>query len=367
MVRRVLPLLLLAGCAGSGGAGYIPDPTETAILRYDGTPVTLEDLRGNRPSALCVADTVARLEKELREPWQETRDARALLSALLSAHAADTRNAESAWANAEPPAPGNARALFGEYGLYAVPVSPYAMGRRVRPSTLNEFIELVLESHHDRDDHGLLRSAWRRFSPATVSRNDNYMAGYWLFELDQPGGLQVAISESLMGPHQRSQVPWPGAYSYRGPMGMHEGYECSEILIGLLAPMRNSPVQEIIELLHAFVNGQGQLSPGLLARGLKETPDTQDRAFLRAALAGLRRGIAEISWLPAATRRVAVCFSYLVDVGEARSTLGLTLERGQWMLDKFTYQPAGASLTGNAGASIDLMPLLRGLDGASGQ
>lgn len=367
MMRRLLPLLVLAGCAQSARIDLEPAPTETAILRYDGTAVTLEDLRANRPSALCVANTVARLEKELHEPWQETRDARALVQALLSSHPADTRNAESFWSNAEPPAAGNRRALFQEFGLYAVPLSPYAMSRRTTPATLDDFVTLLLESHHDRDDEALLRSAWRRFSPLTVSRADNYMAGCWNFELDQPGDLQVAVSESLMGPHLRSHVPWPGVGSYRGPLAMHDGYECSEALIALLAPMRNSPVHQTIESLYAFVHGQMQLPPGMLAPGLREVPDGQDREFLRAVLSGLRRGCAEISWLPAGTRRFSVCFSYLVDVGEARATLGLSLERGQWLLDKFSYQPAGASITGNAGASMDILPLLRGLDDSSGQ
>jgi hypothetical protein len=39
---------------------------------------------------------------------------------------------------------------------------------------------------------------------------------------------------------------------------------------------------------------------------------------------------------------------------------------GQWQLVALEYEPAAASATGNGGASIDLMPMLRAWPPASG-
>lgn len=368
MIGRTLPLLLLvaAGCSRGVAIDVPPEPTDTAIQRYDGTPVTLENLRASRPAALAVADTVARLEKELREPWQEARSGRELVDAVTSAWPADTRTADSAWANAEPVASRPGRQLFREFGVYSMPSSPYSMGPRASPSSIEQFASMLADSHDDSDDAALLRAAWRHFSPGTSQRRSDYLAAYWLFELDDPGDIQVAVSESLLGPHQRSTVLRPGSSSFRGPTEAHDGYMCSVVLIDLLSPGKNSPVLQVIDTLRAGVQGEAPLPPGMLAEGRVEEPSAHDEAFLRSVLNGLSRGCAELVWLPVATRRLTAHFSYLVETGEARATLGLTRLRNGWVLDTFVYQPAGASITGNAGASLDLMPLLRGMHSATG-
>jgi hypothetical protein len=225
---------------------------------------------------------------------------------------------------------------------------------------------VMLESHTDISDDGLLLAAWRRFSPPTVERRDGYLATRWMSELDAPGELRVDVSESLLGPHTRSSVLNQGGMSLRGPQGSHEGYTCSETLLTLLAPGNTSPVMALIDGMHASLRKGGPLVGISLSDGPSRALSTDDAEFLNAALRGLSNGAAELAWMPRAATRITVLFSYLVGANEVRARLSLARLDAGWMLDALDYEPAAASHTGNSGARLDLMPMLRAYRSPSG-
>jgi hypothetical protein len=313
---------------------------------------------------VLVADTVYRVEHEVAEPWQEMRSAAQLMGSVASRWPSDTQLADSAWSNAEAPGPGRAREVFREVGLYALPQGPFDVVLKARTATLEQFCEGLLAGHGATDDTSLLRCAWRRLSPPTLHRGDGYLASAWTIDLDYPTPVRVGLSESLLGPHRRSHVPDHVGASFHGPMTSCEGYMCSAPLAELLAPGPSSPVAGVIEALRARVLQGTPLPPEMIADG--PASSEQDFDFLKAVLRGLAGGSAEVAWLPRGARRVSVLFSYLVDAGEARVAMSLELAPAGWILDRFDYEPVAASLTGNSGARMDLMPMLRALRPASG-
>ncbi len=359
-------LLLAAGCRSSGGTGDVPEPTLTTIRSYDGSAITLESIQANRGAAILVADTLTRLEKELAEPWREDRTRAQLLLAVQQRWPADTHTANSAWGNAEPAPSGNSRQWFNECGGYSFSISPFDRGMGPSVPTMEAACRAMLESHTDVSDDGLLLAAWRRFSPPTAERRDGYLAARWMIELDAPGELRVDVSESLLGPHTRSTVLNQGGMSLRGPQASHEGYTCSETLLTLLAPGNTSPVMPLIDGMHASLRQDRPFAGIALSEGPSRLLSTDDAEFLQAALGGLANGAAELAWMPRAAARVTVLFSYLIGATEVRARLCLARVDAAWVLQSLDYEPAAASHTGNSGARLDLMPMLRAYRSPSG-
>jgi len=361
MSRALLlaPLLIAAGCATRAPE---PDPDlpalrETTLTRHDGTAVSLEELQSIRASAMATADSIARIERELLEPWAETRTPAILIENLTLRHPADTRLAANLWESAEPPGRGHGRERFREYGYFSNQLMPTLFGARTRPANLEALVVELLKTHDDSTPVGLLLAAWRRFSPMVSSRQAGYLAAGWQFELDYFPPVRVSLAESLMGPHLRSGVA-SGDYSFPGPMESHDGYSSPLMLIDLLMPGPDCPVSQTVGALARLAAGERVSLPFTLAPGRRQAADDSEREFLSAALAGLAQGICELEYLPAATRTFSVTFSYLVDRAEARSTLGFARTGSSWELSLFEYEPASAKLIGSS-ARLDLLPVLR--------
>jgi len=353
LVVLMLAATLIGGCRSSQPTPNPFDLTETTLRRYDGGVVALEDIALHRGVAEMVADTVYRLEKELREPWQEQRTGEELLRAVRLQFPSETRTAERAWQNAEPTALGRSRAHFTEFGIYPSADSPAGMTPPFSPSTVEALANLMLRGHDDENPEGLLLATWRRFSPATSVRRPRMLAAAWQFDLDYAGEPAVLLSESMFGPHNRSRLGRVPGNPFPPLQESAQGYTGNLIALDLLLPGPPSPVLEAIDTLAA--GGIVRLAPGPA-----EVPRADDLEFLGAVMRGLRGGAAELTHIPAGTRRVTALFSYLVDRAEARALLQFDRDGAAWTLTRFEYQPAAASLTGNDGATVDLMPLLRG-------
>lgn len=366
MARRIAFLfcigLTFTACASTTTEQVEPEPllTETTLTRFDGTAISMEELESIRYSSIATALTIARLEHELREPWAETRTPEEILRAVKNAEQSDARLATTLWETAEPKPSGSNRAPFQEFGFYSNQMMPLDFSPRAKPETLELFIKKLLSEHNDASPQGKLLAAWRHFAPAIDTRGEAYLASNWRIELDYIRPITVQMVESLMGPHLRSTVVSADGVSFPGPVDTFEGYSASGLLLDLLTPGGSSPVDEAIEAMTALSDGRAANLPFVVSAGRHESVDELDMRFLQAALRGLQDGAAGIEALPAATTQLTVTFSYLIDLGEARSTLSFRRVRGKWELELFDYEPAAASLVGG-NARLDLMPSVREL------
>ena len=362
----ILCLVAVAGCRSGSRDVEEPTGTPTTLRRFDGSAVTIETLRATRAGAIAAADTIARIEASLREPWAETRDAKALVAESRRAWPDETRLAETAWSNADLPIADAARQPFREIGVYDMARGPFDRRIGAPVPTLEAYAELLLRSHTDQSDNDLLLAAWRRFAAPTSRRGQAFLSGRWVFELDGPGQPRVTIRDSLLGPHSRCGVEMREPASYRGQMQSYEGYSCSAVLIDMLAPGGTSPVLDALnELALAMQQGRA-FAAGTLAGGPRGSLRSEDAEFLQAALRGAVSGAGDVAWVPRGAVRVDALFSFLIDSAEARARVALQYREGQWQVTALDYEPAAATATGNSGASIDLMPMLRAWAPASG-
>jgi hypothetical protein len=354
--------LAAAGCASTTGEDDPRTPLlhDTTIMRHDGTAITLEELGSIRFSAIATADTVARIERELREPWAEDRTPGVLIENLTLRHPAETRLARTLWESAEPVGYGHDRARFREYGFYSNQMTPTLYAPRVRPATLEAFVEELLKTHDDSTPTLMLLAAWRRFAPMMSVRPQNYLASSWLIELDYFRPVTVSLADSLLGPHLRCGVIDAENLTFPGPTDSVDGYTTSVMLLDLLMPGPQSPVSAAMLALSRVAQGESIPLPFTVAGGETRTADDLDMQFLQAALRGLAGGACDPAALPASTTRFSVTYSYLVDLGEARSTLTFRRIAGGWELELFEYEPAAASLIGGS-AKLDLLPVVRDL------
>jgi hypothetical protein len=356
-MRACLSLVVLFVVAACGSTAVVhddPNAMATTLRRWDGSHVLREELLLNRSLGADVADSIYRLEKELLEPMLEQRGPGEILRAARDRSPYATRNAERIWPTSEPPLRDGSRGVFAELGAYPGAGSGRHMSPGITISSPERLIARMLREHNDDNPAGVLLAAWRRFSPATVERRPGMLAAAWQFDLDYPEAPSVALAESLLGPHQRSRLGQVPTTEFPAMRDRVEGYDGLLVPLDLLAPGAASPVLEIVDALAAGENVT--VNPGD-----REAASASDLRFLRAALSGLSNGAAELAYIPAGTRRVTALFSYLVENAEARALLQLERQAdGTWTLTGFDYQPAAASLTGNPGAIVDLMPLLRG-------
>ena len=365
MARTPLILLCLglgvAGCASTASDTEDNRPIlrETSLMRRDGEFISLEELESMRYSAIATAETIRRLEQGLQEPWAEQRSAELILRQLDEAYPADTRLARTMWETTEPGAVGQNREGFREFGLYSNPLLPNGFRPRTRPATLEDFAARVLEQHSDTDPGARLLSTWRHFAPGMQTRSSGYLASSWTIELDYAVPVTVTLCESLLGPHQRCGVQNAGGVSFPGPRDQLDGYSASALLLDLVMPGPDSPVGKGIGAMANLADGGPRQLPFKVAERAHEQGDLDER-FMQAVLHGLRDGSSELSSLPAATQRVSVTFSYLIDLGEARASLSFKRVGNGWLLDQFEYEPAAASLLQGT-ARLDLLPGLRGL------
>lgn len=342
--------LLVAGCATN------PDPEpdqpqlrETTFERYDGTPISIEEIHANRSRAQTTARVIALAERSLREPQFETRDARQVLEDLRISLGAEAIVADDAWIAAEPRVPGARRNMFGEFGVYSSALLPFVPGPRISPRELVDYLEVVQRTHAEFTPESTLLAAWQRFAPLTEQRGANYLSSAWTFELDHPGAPVLLLRDSLLGPFSRCRLQGSGT-AFMGPEDTMDGYTAPRALLELLMP---GPVCPISALIDDWIARCG-------------TATDEDGRFLRAALKGLREGHSSLEYLPAATSAIQVTFSYLVDRAEARITARLERTTGGWALSVLEYEPAAASMTGNSGARLDLLSTLKSL-GAVGR
>ncbi|MEZ5990971.1 MAG: hypothetical protein R3E76_01275 [Planctomycetota bacterium] len=366
MARRIAFLfcigLTFTACASTNTEPPEPEPllTDTTLTRYDGSAISMEELESIRYSSIATALTIARLERELREPWAETRTPEEILRAVTNAEQSDARLATTLWETAEPKPSGSDRAPFQEFGFYSNQMMPLDFSPRAKPETLELFIDKLLSEHTDASSQGKLLAAWRHFSPAIDTRGDAYLASVWRIELDYIKPITVQLVESLMGPHLRSTVVSADGVSFPGPVDSFENYSASSLLLDLVTPGGSSPVKDAIEAMSSLSDGRPTQLPFRVSDGRREPVDELDSRFLQAALRGLQGGAADVEALPAAATRLTVTFSYLIDLGEARSTLSFRRVDGKWELELFDYEPAAASLVGG-NARLDLMPGVREL------
>ncbi|MBZ0137482.1 MAG: hypothetical protein K8I27_14035 [Planctomycetes bacterium] len=338
----------------------LPVLNETTLTRQDGTRISIEELRSLRPSAIATADTIARIDRMLLEPWAETRDATILIEHLRSRHPSDTRLAETLWETLEPPARGKGRDLFREYGVFANQLLANGFGPRARPASLPGYVEGVLANHTDADSKSLLQAAWRRFAPLVRERKAGYLASYWQLELDYVSSVNVALCDSLLGPFERALVLGGDEHSFFGPIDSYEGYTGSAVLLDLLTPGPQSPVEMCVEQLLDLAGGARSSVGFGVTDGAVERAEDVDLEFFVAALSRLKDGWAEIDSLPRSVRTIGVVFSYLVDGAEARASLSFNRIPQGWELRMFEYEPAAANFVGG-NARLDLMPTIRTL------
>jgi hypothetical protein len=343
---------LLVACGSTAVVKPSENGAATTLKRWDGRHVLLEDFRLNRSLAVDVAQTVYHLEKELLEPLHEHRNAARVLSDVRTRSPSTTRNAERAWQVAEPTLRDGSRGVFMELGAYMGSDSGGSFAPVV--GTMEGMVARMLREHGDENPAGVMLAAWRQFSPATVERRPGMLAAAWQFELEYPEAPAVAVTESLLGPHLRSRLVQVPDTPFPLMRDRVDGYDSLLVPLDLLSPGPGSPV---LATLDALAEGGGVM----LAPGDREHLSEGDRRFLRSALSGLSNGAAKLSHVPAGTRRLTALFSYLVNNAEARALLQFERNAdGTWVLLRLEYQPAAASLTGNPGATVDLMPLLRG-------
>jgi hypothetical protein len=353
--------LALAACASQP----TPPPDEpvlreTTLKRYEGSAISLEELESMRPSAIATARTLAHLERELREPWAETRKPDEILRAVSEREPSDIRLAMTLWESAEPKGRGRGRQLFHEFGFYSSQLKPMDFSPRAKPHTLELLTKRMLESHDDSTPRGKLLAAWRHFAPLVRDRGEHYLASNWRFELDYIRPVVVEQSESLLGPFERCRVVDDGGASFPGDTDSVGGYSASLLLLDLVTPGGQSPIGNAIESLAQLAEGRPVHLGFEIAQGRRDKVDDVDEEFIRAALNGLRTGACDLQALPAGALRVRVTFSYLIELAEARATLSFHKLGNEWELELFEYEPAAASLVGG-NARLDLMPGIREL------
>ena len=355
--------LLAGGCAATSGPE--PDSREvvlhdTTITRHDGSVISLEELQALRFSAAAAVDTVARIERELREPWAEDRTPGVLIENLTLRHPAESRLARTLWESAEPVGRGLDRSRFREYGFFSNQMSPTLFAPRIRPSSLEAFVEELLKTHDDSTTTLMLLAAWRRFAPMMRERGKGYLASAWQLEMDYVQPVAISLADSLLGPHLRCAVSRAENVSFPGPTETFDGYSTSALLIDLLRPGPESPAEDAVKTLARVAAGESLPLSFTISAGQASASDELDSAFLKAALRGLADGLGTPEALPAATSRFTVTFSYLVELAEARSTLGFVRTSAGWELELFEYHPAAASMIGGT-ATLDLLPAVRDL------
>ncbi|MCC6464811.1 MAG: hypothetical protein IT463_05670 [Planctomycetes bacterium] len=361
LVAAVSCTLLAASCRSLGHDGARPEPVPTTLRRFDGGRVSLDDLRLGRERALAVATALELVEREIRDPSAEDRDARVLLGQLRRLHPEVFSQAEPAWEAAEPAIRAQGRGLFGECGCYADPRQALLPGAAADPPTLLQAVQDMLPAPAEAEPERLLAGCWRRFSPRLGTRGAQYLASAWAFELDWPTPVTLLLRDSLVGPFVRSVAQAPGA-SIISPPEERDGFAAPLLAHELVAPGPIGPLAALPDAL-----GRRALPPGItLSPGAIQHPDADDRNFLAAAFAGLRAGCVLPESIPAATTRLTVCWSYLLDRSEARATVVLVRRGTGFELQTLDYQPAAASKLGQDGATLDLMPLLRGWLGNQG-
>lgn len=347
--------LVLSLCLGAC-ASPPSEPPEvrdvTTLHRFDGAPLKRRDIEARKPSALALSRALMRLERELREPWAEDRDATVLME--QADRGGEMRVARELWRLAEPLPRGLRRSQFGELGFYADASPSRRFLPPITPADLEGMAAAMLAGHHDRTQAALLLAAWRRFSPEISGRRDGYLASRWSFAC---GGAELVLNESLLGPHSRSSVGESSRAFLAGPASVVEGYSAPEGILALVAPGAPSPVQSAIDALAA--QGNARIPVEIEGAGLRVELSEDDRRFLAAALNGLKGGCCEVAALPLGCTQVEVEFDYLVGNAEARSTLRFTRRESRWVLDKLVYEPAAAAVVGREGATLDLISLLR--------
>lgn len=347
--------LVLSLCLGAC-ASPPSEPPEvrdvTTLHRFDGAPLKRRDIEARRPSALALARALMSLERELREPWAEDRDASVLME--QADRDGEMRVARELWRLAEPLPRGLRRSQFAEFGFYADAGPSRRFLPPIAPPDLEGMAAAMLSEHHDRTESALLLAAWRRFSPEISGRRDGYLASRWSFS---GGGAELVLNESLLGPHRRSSVKECDGAFLAGPTSVAQGYAAPEGVLALVAPSAPSPVQAAIDALAGQAGAR--IPVEIEGAGLRVELSEEDRAFLAAALKGLKDGCCDVAALPAGCIQLEVEFDYLVGNAEARSTLRFTRRESRWVLDKLIYEPAAAAVVGREGAALDLIALLR--------
>lgn len=331
-----------------------PEPRGTTVLRYHHERVSLEDLAQTRESALALARSIVLMERELREPWAEARDARVLTQHVRALDPPLTAMAATAWEGAEARAAGADRRIFAEFGIYGTRRLLGAVLRRAEVASMEDYAGLLLATNREDTADGRLLAGWRHLAPEVSRRGPGYLSSCWQVGLGLDS--EVALRDSLLGPFGRCAVVDAGSLSGAGPLSGVDAYQMPQEILELLLPAGSSPVASLIESL-----AQGRTLPRHieLAAGPAEPQDHENGGFLAAALRGLSEGMCDLDYLPAGLTTLSVTWSYLLEASEARATLALRRTGPGWMVQAFSYEPAGASLMGQRGAKLDLMPLLR--------
>lgn len=352
--------LLLCGCASTQDAPPPDQPRLTTLARlYEGERITLEDLRASRESALACARTIAMLDRELREPWLEDRDARVILEHLRRKDSVTVAIAATAWETTEPCARGSDRGVFGELGLFGARRSPGILVARPAVGSLQEYAQRCLQAHREDAEQSRILAGWRRFAPELADRGTQYLASNWRFTVGLDTELE--LSDSLLGPFARCNVRKTGSMSGMGPLDSLDGYEMPRDLLEAVTPDVPGIVRPLVD---ALAGSRGLPAHIRLLPGPMERAGEEESNFLASALRGLKEGACDVEYLPAGTSSFSVVVSYLLGTSEARA--GLTLHRqgrNVWRIDTFFYEPAAASMVGQRGARLDLLPLLRSRHG----
>ncbi len=361
-MRACLPsLAALALCLALSSCSFTPDvpkpqPDTTTLRRFDGEPLRRRDIQARRTGAIALARALMHIERELREPWIEARDAAVLIEHAAAGNPSEIQSARDLWRLSEPVPPGVSRGVFSEYGFYADPMPGRQFTPPISPADFEAAIAQMLGEHNDGSEKALLLAGWRHFSPEVVQRRDNYLAAAWRLEL---GGASVGLCESLLGPHRRSQVYETGHARLAGSNGTLEGYAAPDGVLETVAPGPPSPVSAAIDALAKATGNARPLPLEVDGPAVRIALSDEDRAFLVSALKGLSEGCCDLAWLPRSTERIEVTFDYLVGNAEARATLGFSRTERGWVLNKLIYEPAAAAVVGRQGAALDLIAMLR--------
>ncbi|MCC6574221.1 MAG: hypothetical protein IT462_10560 [Planctomycetes bacterium] len=354
----LLAATLLAACASAPAPKPDDGPDGTSLRRYTGLPLTLSEFNENRGGAISVCRVLAALERDLHEQSNEARDAEILVDQATRSVGSDLRTARELWLGAERVPPGAGREVFHEYGYYGGEAEHELFAPRNAIPSLGAEAARLLETHADMSPRGQLLAGWRHFAPEVRQRAEGYLASSWRFELVSRGSARVSLCDSLLGPFERSRVEDAGDAYLAGPIMLYEGYRCPQGLMELVVEGPASPVAATISALARVGRGEKAELPVLIAEGyVRVDLSKEDRAFLSAALKGLSQGYADVADLPLNCRRFDVTFSYLVDLNEARATLGFKRIADGWSLEKFVYEPAAAQVM-RRNVSIDMMEMV---------
>lgn len=358
MARCLCCATLLGGCATVPTQPPQPEPRGTTLVRFHHERISLEELAANRESALACARAIALLERELREPWVENREARVLLQHVRGLEPPTLSMAMTAWEGAEAKAAGSDREMFREFGVYGTRRLLGAVVRRAQVATLEDYAASLLASHQEDTPAARLLAGWRHLAPELNRRDTAYLASSWNFHVGMD--TRLALHDSLLGPFTRCVVLDAGSLSGMGPLDGVDAYQMPREVLDLLLPAGSSPVAPLVR---ALAKGQPLPAGVKIAPGKTEREDDENRSFLSAALRGLTEGMAEPEYLPGGLSEFSVTFSYLLGTSEARASLAMRREGATWVLERFAYEPAAASMMGQRGAKLDLMPLLRSRQG----